>query len=232
MFTRKVKKIGKKQLKVNNTKIPLSDGVKYLGVFLDKRLSFNKHITDKITKCKKHLHALNNIIGKKWGPAPKLMKWAYTGIVRPKLTYACHLWSHKMSKSMKDQLTRMQRLGCLTIAKAHRSTPTAGLEIIYNIPPIDLHLEKTACLTWARLNDHIDSCWSGIGTTTNSKGHWRALQEKCNQINYILVPRDKITKTPNWNRKFNIREIVKYQNETTENPNSIECYTDGSGFEG
>ena len=64
MFTNKKTK-GKKYPRVNDTQINFSKGMKYLGIYIDEHISFTKHITDKIDRCKKHLYALNNIVGKK-----------------------------------------------------------------------------------------------------------------------------------------------------------------------
>ena len=62
------------------------------------------------------MFALKTTIGQKWGTNPHLMRWAYTGIVRPKLTYGCHIWSHKVNKTLGDKLTRLNRLACICIA--------------------------------------------------------------------------------------------------------------------
>ena len=43
MFTNKKTK-GKKCPKVNNTQIEFSKGMKYLGIYIDEHISFNKHI--------------------------------------------------------------------------------------------------------------------------------------------------------------------------------------------
>ena len=49
------------------------------------------------------------------------------------------------------------------MAKAHKSTPTMSLDIIYNILPIDLFLEKWAMSTYTKLRTQISSGWSGLG---------------------------------------------------------------------
>ena len=93
MFTNKrTKNLNFDKVKINKIPIEYSDGASYLGTFLDAKLTFKKHIEDKIKKCKKHLFALKSLIGKGWGLSPWLMKWAFTGIIRPKLTYGCHIY--------------------------------------------------------------------------------------------------------------------------------------------
>ena len=62
------------------------DEVKYLGVMLDSKLTWKTHINKKIASAKgimvKRLTEMRGTFNTK----PKLVKWAYTGVVRPKLT--------------------------------------------------------------------------------------------------------------------------------------------------
>ena len=111
-FTLKKVKATKK-VQINGAPIEYSKRATYLGMILDEKLSFGPHINNKINKCKQHLYALQRVIGQKYGPNPHLMRWAYTGIVRPKLTYGCHLWSHKLTKTLKEKIKRLDRLCCL-----------------------------------------------------------------------------------------------------------------------
>ena len=226
LFTRRrIKK--PKNLRVNNIPIPFSKGAKYLGVFLDDRLSMTKHIESKIEKCKRHLFALKSVIGKKYGPNPSLMKWAFTGIVRPKLTYSCHLWSHKMTESIKKKLLKLNRLACLSIAPVHKSTPTLGLEVIYNLLPLDLFVEQVAAKIHARIQKQVNPCWTGIGRNQNDLGHLYIGKKILSSIGILDLPLDKLNKH-NWTRKFNVLNFLDHKNEAFENANTYYCYTDGS----
>ena len=85
-----------------------------------------------------------------------LMKWMYTGIVRPMLTYACHVWhgGTKTSGPMAN-LARIQRLGLIQIAPARKGTSTAGLEIVQGVLPLDLYIESKAVSTYMRIKHQI-----------------------------------------------------------------------------
>ena len=64
--------------------IVLTNTVKYLGVTLDHRLLWD----EKIERCKQLMMKIFAEVRGNFGPKQKLIKWAYEGIVRPKLTYA------------------------------------------------------------------------------------------------------------------------------------------------
>ena len=81
MFTRATREFNR-QVRMDGQFIPYSDSVVYLGVTLDKELKWGTHIRGKIKKAKGLLMKLASITHSYWGPQPKLMKWAYTGIVR------------------------------------------------------------------------------------------------------------------------------------------------------
>ena len=70
-------------------------------------------------------------LGSTYGPQPKMMKWAYTAIIRPKLSYGCHLWlQNTRYKNTITQLNTIQRYALLAMGPVHDHTPTAGMEII------------------------------------------------------------------------------------------------------
>jgi hypothetical protein len=53
MFTHKLTPLREfKQIKVNNQKIKYSQDAKYLGITLDSKLTFRKHLTSKMAKSK------------------------------------------------------------------------------------------------------------------------------------------------------------------------------------
>ena len=102
LFSKKHKS-KQKFLKLGGKFIKHETEVKYLGVTLDKILSWRSHIDDKINACKAMLLNITNKYRHTHKAKPKLMKWIYTGVIRPKLTYACLTWGNKINTKLLQQ---------------------------------------------------------------------------------------------------------------------------------
>ena len=163
-----------------------------------------------------------------FGPNPQLMKWAYTGVVRPKLTYGCHMWSHKINKTLKAKLQRLNRLACLSIAPVKRSSPTAGLEVIYNIMPLDIHVQKVATSIFIRIQKQIHPSWDGIGNKLGKLGHLKTCLKTAEKLNIIGIPNDKIVECKSWDPGFRILDFTEHKHDASEDASKLYCYTDGS----
>ena len=84
------------------------------------------------------------------------MRWVYTGIIRPKLTYGALVWSHNLTTKQHKKLKQLNRIACLSLTPTTRSTPQDALEIMYNIIPLDLYLTETGLKTYLRLKSQLD----------------------------------------------------------------------------
>ena len=93
--------------------------------------------------------AFHYAIMKKYGPNPVLMKRAYTTIVLPAFTFG----NKCLQETIKKSLNRLNRLESLLIANVAPSSPTKGLEVIYNLMPLDIFIEKQATEIMARINN-------------------------------------------------------------------------------
>jgi hypothetical protein len=103
-------------------------------------------------KAKRLLMLAKHSISKSWGPNSKYAKWAYTGIIRPALSYVSLVWSRVCdNQTIILKLKQVQLLRLLQIAPVRRSTPTAGLEIIYNIEPLDLFIREAVAKAFVRV---------------------------------------------------------------------------------
>ena len=92
------------------------------------------------------------ILGKNWGLNPKISKWTYTALVRPILSYGNTVWLPALDTQKNiDNLTKVQRQGCLATLRAMCSTPTAGMEVLLNLPPIEIHLKTIALNSYLRM---------------------------------------------------------------------------------
>ena len=124
LFTRK-RKAPKHFLTFEGKTIPYSNSVRYLGVDLDSRLHWKLHINAKIKSAKRLIMQIAAITNRSFGPCPKLMRWAYTGIVRPMLSYGALVWAHEINtQHMQDCLQILNRLAINTFCVIARSTPT------------------------------------------------------------------------------------------------------------
>ena len=140
-----------KFLKLGGKFIKHETQVKYLGVTLDRRLSWRDHINDKISTCKAMLLNITNKYRHTHKAKPILMKWIYTGVIRPKLTYACVIWGNKINtKLIQQKLNGLNRLACLLTTNLTRTTPQMSLEIILNIEPLDIHIKKIGLTAYKR----------------------------------------------------------------------------------
>ena len=172
LFTRATRTFHR-QVRMEGQLIPYSDTVVYLGVTLDKELKWKPHITNKINKAKGLLMKLASIVSSYWGPKPKLMRWTWTGIVRPMLSYAALIWAHAAdADDVTEQLRRVNRLAMNTVVKVPRSTPTRTMEIILDIMPLHLHILKEGLRTAMRLQAELPLNWEGVyANLTHSTSH-------------------------------------------------------------
>ena len=204
--------------------IPISNKARYLGVILDRHLTYSEHISHIVAKTKRSIFMLRNLVYRKFGPSPKLMRLCYTIVARTKLSYACHIWQH--AKGDHEDLVKCQRLAMLTMAPTGRSMPTIGLEVIWGITPIHLHLQKVALATYGRIKSKIRQ--THFGQVANRKGHLDKLGDTYQALG-LQENTDMVTRRDN----LNLYTVSTEKNpDTSENPDHIQIYTDGSKING
>ena len=131
-------------LVINNQPVNTVNSIRYLGVILDSKLNWNLHRNKSIQNAKQNLIAISQKIAKTWGPKPHISKWIYTGIIRPKILYASMNWGHTLNTSyVKNQYDKLNRLALLMITPTRKSISTASLEIIHDLLPLNLMIQKT-----------------------------------------------------------------------------------------
>ena len=128
---------------MNGQPVNFSNETKYLGVTLDSKLTWTTHFNKITARGKQYLMQIMNALNKTWGPKPTLVRWIFTAIVRPRISYACMIWSHTINyKTKLRKLQQINRLVSMIMAPARRSTPTRALELINNLMPLDIYLHE------------------------------------------------------------------------------------------
>ena len=85
-------------LRLNGCQLKISKEATLLGITLDSRLTWKPHITRIARKATVALLQCKPIVVKAWGLNPTSMRWIYTAMIRPVITYACTSWVGGVNK--------------------------------------------------------------------------------------------------------------------------------------
>jgi ribonuclease HI len=161
------------------------------------------------------------LLRRTWSPKPIYTRWLYEGVIIPMLTYGSAVWGHAAQKvTIRKKLSSLQRIGLTAITFVPKGTPTMGMELIYDLPPLHLRIQECALGTFLRLGEIQEVAW--IPKSKTKIGHLRWLRQLPN-----TVDDDVITMVANLTIPYCI------QIDTTLPPATagICVYTDGSLLE-
>jgi hypothetical protein len=83
--------------------------------------------------------------GVTWGLRTRVAHWLYVSINRPSITYVSLVWwPGCQTASAQKKLSRVQRLACLGITGAMRTTPTNTVEALICLSPLELVVQSEA----------------------------------------------------------------------------------------
>jgi hypothetical protein len=90
---------------------------------------------------KRHRYLIREFV--KWRAV--LNDIVYISIIRPSITFAFLVWwSGSQMVSAKKKLSRVQRLACLGVKEAMRTTPINAVEALICLPPLELVVQSEA----------------------------------------------------------------------------------------
>lgn len=127
----------------NNLTIPQVRNQKFLGVIIDDRLKFDKHINYICQNAMKGINIMRCITGVFWGSDPKTLSMIYKSIVRSHFDYSC-LAYFNASPTLLKKLDVLQNVGLRLISGAMRTTPINAMEAETCIEPLAIRRLTTA----------------------------------------------------------------------------------------
>ena len=159
------------------------------------------------------------------------MKWIYTALVRPTITYAAMTWINGLYKQQNlAKLKSVQRLANILITGALPSSPGDPPNMIRNMIPIDLCIEEEAALGLLRLKSNNQ--WINepmVSQKGNLTTHTKLCKKLLSGANVAEHEQDQQTSTLNIDASFGTEiPILSDYRETEANVDTITCYTDGS----
>ncbi|KAG0434948.1 hypothetical protein HPB47_018771 [Ixodes persulcatus] len=133
-------------LNLGGTPIPRVSHTKLLGITLDNKLDFHRHVCEVASKARRTLGFITHITRQQ---QPDAFKSLYTALVLPQLEYCCAIWGpHQQSRQ--GALESIQRRAAYTLYR--RSTPRSEL-LTYRDAPTDTLLRNA---NWQTLQHRRD----------------------------------------------------------------------------
>ncbi|XP_071577346.1 uncharacterized protein [Temnothorax nylanderi] len=224
VFTRKYKPEPIEPFKLWGKVIPFTTSVKYLGLFIDTKLSWKIHLAESRKKFYSCMWMCRRAMSKSWGIRASIALWLHRAVLLPRLLYASVIWWPRTRKvEAKNLLKSLQGSYLRAAVGAMKTTPTEALEIALCIPPLDLAVEHAARNTAYRLKCQGE--WRSTGL-----GHTRlGLLQK----NPFTLKQDRTLRKYQLVKHFTVR--IPTRKEWTDpkgarDPNVDLWFTDGSGI--
>ena len=99
VFTNK-RKIDGQQLTLYDRPMTKVNEFKYLGLWFDSKYTWEMHIKQVETKCKKVLHLLQAVAGCNWGADKQALINIYRSIMRSTIDYGCIVYGAAAKTSL------------------------------------------------------------------------------------------------------------------------------------
>ena len=129
----------KLNITLNGHIIRHEDSPKYLGVTLDRTLSYGKHLENTKQKLKTRNSILRKLAGSTWGSGANTLRMSALALVYSTAEYCAPVWSRSPHVSKVDvQLNDTMRI----ITGSLRATPTEWLPVLANIEPPKIRRNK------------------------------------------------------------------------------------------
>lgn len=140
-------------VKLNNIELPEAESAKYLGMHLDRRLTWRKHIATKRKQLQHKFLKIYWLIGKKSHLTLENKILLYKVALKPIWTYGIQLWG-TASKSSINILQRFQSKTLRTITKAPWYVNNNIIHEDLNIPTVQGEIKKWSEKYLEKLNQH------------------------------------------------------------------------------
>lgn len=131
----------RRPIKIQNHNILWSDSVKYLGVTIDKRLTFKDHVSASITKVGRCIRSLYSILNRNSKLHTRNKLLLFKTILRPTMLYGSPVWRN-CAMTHRKKLQVMQNKCLKMCLNRPFRYPTLDLHVDANIEMIDQYTER------------------------------------------------------------------------------------------
>lgn len=138
---------------INSQMIPQQTNVKYLGIHLDRRLTWKCHIEAKLIQMKLKAIQINWLIGRNSTLSLDCKLLLYNSILKPIWSYGIQLWG-AASASNVDKIQRRQNKTLRMITAAPWYIKNSNIHKDLEVPTVKAEISKYASTYLTKLADH------------------------------------------------------------------------------
>ena len=155
-FTRAHRPLPNK-VRLGGTEVTPVESARFLGVWLDRKLRWRRHLAKVKTKLETQIFALTKLAASTWGCSLARAREIYTKVIRSAIAYGASAFhkpadpQKKKPRGIAKELLTAQSNCLRVVAGAYRATPVRSLETETWVPPLDLYLSKRVAEFEARL---------------------------------------------------------------------------------
>lgn len=244
------------QLRISTFTLKYNTCVRFLGIFLDMKLNWRKHISDICGRAENALNILRAVCGQRWGADPNIAVIFYRNMVRSILDYGS-VFYHSASNNHLNKVDRIKNKGLKACGGYLKSTPTNVIEAEFREPPMSLRrslLSDKLVLKLIAKSSILIPNLRKLAELYNQHSYWTHKKQPILVTSYIKLEQHiniihqstNIAKTISQYELFdNIPKIItNYFSPTTNIANIIEkeinlkwnnheqIFTDGSCYQG
>ncbi|CAH2210239.1 jg22693, partial [Pararge aegeria aegeria] len=150
VMTRKLK-YDVPRLRMGGVEIGMSHDIKILGLYVDNKLTFNKHVSEVCKKAIKIYKQISRAARVSWGLHPEIVRIIYTATIEPVIMYASSVWATATQKiGVQKQLNNVQRGFAQKLTRAYRTVSLNSSLILSGLLPLDIRIREAAALYEAK----------------------------------------------------------------------------------
>ena len=124
---------------MNGSALPVKDVVRLLGVYLDKRLTFNAHVDHVLTA--RRLHQLRTIANSSFGPSQLDVRAMYLSYIRSVVEYGALSWYPTLSHTNMQKLEVIQHKAARISLGVPTATELQSLLLEASLPLLHVRLQ-------------------------------------------------------------------------------------------
>jgi len=144
------------RLQLENSRIPIADTAKFLGLTWDSKLSWIPHISQLRDRCAKSLNLLRTVSSSSWGADSTTTMNLYRALVRSKMDYGAIVYGSASAAALAP-LNTVANDAMRIATGAFRTTPISSLQILTNEPSLELRRQELTVKYYVKLKAHIQN---------------------------------------------------------------------------